>query len=875
MPTRRHVVCRPQFSLILAALAVLPTGCGSSDTTEPAALAAGASAAPPVDPAAAPSANVAPATSGPATGAAAPSAQATAPPAAAPAESPGPAIPAPTAEQVARWTPPRFEPLQLLAIKEWGTTSFTSRVAAAPDNKFLVAGSRVLLWAVGSDEPEHVFVDITPEDNDRDFTALAVAPNGEWFAVGDSEGLLRVFNLADRRELISKQVYQPGVQHLAISPDGAEIATIPYDNEVTVWSADKLESKATFEIPTSGVDRIEYAAPGQLAAAGETSSLWNTSTGAQIRELSPGRYNFALARSQDGSVFVSGIEDGLHVWSPAEAAPQPRTLHGVAGNERLAISPDGKLLATTNGNVVQIWTLADGRCVQVIDGFGWVTVGIAWLPGSNLLAVASDIGMTRLWGTADQGAAVQLKPLHGPIVAAPADASAPASPEQLQEVMDWRTFPAPPDFTPSSYSPTDLNGKAPLPIDELRSFYAHFLGKAGWNATTSAANPTSIEFDKDGFRVSAFFYDAGEGQTSIFLHNDGNYDLRKTPKFDVGAVEIVYDAANSASYRVKSDILTIETWLLRKLHDAGWTAYARLNSSSSEEPDKRDFEFLRNGMSLRVSIGKFPDDTNETYTIQYSLFTNDTWAPVPADAGFVEFDGSTEPELVAVTKMSPDEATTFYDRELAALGWLPRANGRARREDRQWLPFVRGQANVTVGLLKLPDNRTLVQIGDGSNSLWELSQSEVEAPPPGGLEAADLPILNESKSAKFDPVGKSIEVQIAGSTLANVAEVYTKAMGDLGWTAAEGGIRDEEYTFFDFTKDDQEITIRARKLDGIAVVNFEGDGLRWSKELPGGKQIVSYETWLRVNKLPPGLEHLDRYEAEMRPLVDRVPAATP
>jgi hypothetical protein len=873
MPTYLPAACRLPLLLIVVT-AILTTGCGADDTNEQAAPAADVAAT--SDSPASPSTASTPAVAGDAgNGIPATTAQTATPSAPAPAQPPGPAIPAPTAEQIALWTPAPFEPLQLLAVKEWGTTSFTSRLAAAPDNKFLVAGSRVLLWSLSGDEPDHVFINITAEDNDRDFTALAVAPNGQWFAVGDSEGLLRVFKLADRSEIVSKQIYQTGVRHVAISPDGTEIATIPYDDQVTVWSADKLESKTSFDIPTNSVERIEYAATGQLAAAGETSSLWNTSTGTQIRELSPGRYNYALARAPDGSVFVSGVEEGLHVWNPAEPAPQPRTLRGVNGNERLAISPDGKLLATTNGSLIQIWTLANGRCVQVIDGFGWAVVGVDWLPESNLLAVASDIGMTRVWGTVEQGAAVELKPLHGPLAASTTDADAPATPEQLQQGVDWRTFPAPPEFTPASYSPTDLNGKAPLTIDEARSFYGYFLGKAGWKASTSAANPTSIEFSKDGNNMSAFFYDAGEGQTSIFLHNDGNYDLRKTPKFDAGPVEIVYDAANTSSYRATADILTLETWLLSKLHDAGWTAFSHLNTSSSEEPDNRDFEFLRNGMTLRVSIGKFPDDTRETYTVQYSLFTNDAWAPIPTDVGFAEFDGSTEPELVAVTELSLDEATEFYDRELAALGWLPRANGRARRDDRQWLPYIRGQANVTVGLLKLRDGRTLVQIGDGSGSLWEHSQAEAEEaeePAPGGLEAADLPILNETKSAKFDSVGETIEVSIPGSTLANVAEIYTKALGDLGWKADEDGMRDEEYTVFDFTKDDQIITLRARKYDGVARVSFEGDGLRWTKELPGGKPVLSYETWLRVNKLPPGLEHLDRYETEMRPLVGAAPA---
>ena len=143
------------------------------------------------------------------------------------------------------------------------------------------------------------------------------------------------------------------------------------------------------------------------------------------------------------------------------------------------------------------------------------------------------------------------------------------------------------------------------------------------------------------------------------------------------------------------------------------------------------------------------------------------------------------------------------------------------------------------------------------------------SPPAVGLQAADFPLLNATKTANFDSLNKTIEVRLDGSTLANAAEIYTKALGELGWKADERGIRDEEYTFFDFTKDDQEISLRARKQDGVAIVSFEGDGLLWTKELPGGKQVVSYETWLRLSKLPPSFEFLERYETEMKAIAAR------
>ncbi len=782
-------------------------------------------------------------------------------------------LPPPTAEQIARWTPAAFDPVVLLAIREWEKTSFTSCLAPTPDGKHvLVAGSRVLLWSVPGEalEPEHVFLELTAEDDGRDLLSLAVSPDGKWFAVGDSNGKVRIWSLVDRQEIVAKELGSNGVTHLAISPDAKEIAAISYDSEVTTWSAGALEPLNTFKVDTNSLKRIEYLAPNMLAAAGESMPLWNTSTGQRVQELSPGRYSFALARSPDGSRFIFGGDDSLHIWHVADSKEEAAIAHGVSGSELIAFSPDGKFLATTNGGSVVLWNLAERRIVQVIDSFGWPIVGVSWLPETNLLAVASDIGVTRIWGTPAQGAAVGLKPLHAPVTMPDPAAKAPATQAQLEQVIDLRTFPRLPGSEPSIVGQGDFSAVVPVASDEAKSFYKYFLEQAGWTeALTPSANPAALEFRKNGFRLSVSCYDAGDGKTNVMVHHDGNYDLRWVPKFDAAPTASVYEGEDVVTYSAKTDLLTIETTLLRKLHAAGWTPYTRLHTSSSEQSDARDMDFLRNGTTLRVSIGKFPV-APDSYTIQYSLFPNNAAAPVPPDSGYVEFDGSTEPQLVAITAKSLDEARQFYDDELAAQGWLKRDSGQSEKGDSAWLSCLRGQSDLTVGFAKLPDGRTLVRMGDAGGSLWELSQAEDESDDEAaavGLEAADFPVLNESKTAAFDAIGESIEVKIEGATLADAAEQYVKALADLGWKLEDGGIRSDDYTMLDFSKEDQEITLRARLDGGAASVSFQGDGLLWTKDLPGGKQIVSFETWLRQNKLPPGLDQLDRFEAEMRAIL--------
>lgn len=279
-------------------------------------------------------------------------------------------------------------------------------------------------------------------------------------------------------------------------------------------------------------------------------------------------------------------------------------------------------------------------------------------------------------------------------------------------------------------------------------------------------------------------------------------------------------------------------------------------------------EFLKNGVSLRVSVGKFPS-APDSYTIQSSLFPNNASVPVPPDAGYVEFDGSTDPKLIAVTAMNLEQAREFYDKEMQKEGWLVRGKGHTMKDAYAWLVYLREQSDVTIGLTKLPDGKTLVRVGEASGSLWEGSLPEEkeeseEEEVVEGMEAADFPILNASKTAKFDTVEKTIEVVMEDSTLASAAEQYTKAIEALGWKHDGRGIRDEEYTFLTYEKGEVDFSLRAHPKDGDALLSFGGDGLLWTKALPVGKELISFERWLRINKLPAGLETLDRYEAEMK-----------
>lgn len=771
----------------------------------------------------------------------------------------------PSPEQLARWAPLEFEPLQLLACRESSSIGFVASMAQTDGKHFILAGTSVTLWSIEADAPEYVFLELTDEQSIK---SLAVSPDGKWFAAGDTEGTLRIWSISDRTELHSKKLYSSGITQIAISPDSKEIATISYDAEITIWSADELVQQQQFKVDTSGLERIEYMSPESLVAAGETTSSWNVRTAQLETQLSPGRYNFTLARSPDGGRFLFGEEDVLKLWNVADGKVEAVLKGGFATKELIAFAADGKFLATANGSSIRIWDIASGQLAQIIDAFGWPITGLSWLPETNLLVVASANGRTRIWGSIANGESLGLQAMHAAVAMPDGSSKEPANPAQLLQTMDLRTFPRLAEGVARANDAFDLSYEVAVSPDEAQLFYRYQLGKAGWEEVAAATpTPGSIQFQRGGFMISASFYEAAASKTSVSVNFGGNYDLRWVPKFDAVPVELVFENENIVMYRTKADVIQIETALLRKLHEAGWTAYSRLHAAQSEQPESRDLEFLRNGITLRVSIGPFPADP-ATNSVQYSKFLTDKSIPVPLDSGFVEFDGATQPYLVATTAMTLEQAREFYDKELAAQGWLARDYGRSLKDDDNWLSYIRDQQDLTVGLQTMPTGRTLVRVGDElEDSSWQLAKPEEPAAAEttiAGMEASDFPILNESKSAKFDAIGKSIEFSMETMPLPEIGDHYTKQLLSLSWQKDGDGITSDDYVFLTFVKDEAEVELRARVTDGKSIVNIQGDGLLWTKPLPGGKTVISYATWLRINHHPATLDLLDEYEAEMK-----------
>jgi WD40 repeat protein/serine/threonine protein kinase len=241
----------------------------------------------------------------------------------------------------------------------------------------------------------------------------------------------------------------------AWSPDGQRIVTTD-DGGVQIWDAHRY--RLLFRMPSDSVYSAAYSADStRLLTAGlDGVYVWNAATGALVRELrrSGQRLRFQLvAVSPDGrrAAVVDGTGAVTDLWDIDTGAQVTELHNDAAGTPSLAFSPDGRWLATSGGDRIQIvdttswqpvsipvrrvlslsfdptgpriaiatagggasvWMLPSGALTHHLRELGEPIDQIAWSPDGRLIATASRDGAELVWDARSAALVSQGNHLH-------------------------------------------------------------------------------------------------------------------------------------------------------------------------------------------------------------------------------------------------------------------------------------------------------------------------------------------------------------------------------------------------------------------------------------------------------------------------------
>ncbi|MEH1915177.1 NB-ARC domain-containing protein [Nostoc sp.] len=233
--------------------------------------------------------------------------------------------------------------------------------------------------------------------------SVAFSPNGKLLATGDTNGEIRLYEVANSQQLLTCKGHAGWVWSVSFSPNGQVLASGSNDQTIKLWDTSNGQCFKTLEGHTGGVRSVTFNSDGQVLASGsddQTVKLWNTTTGKCIKTLQEvGCSVWSVAFSPKNYILASGNDDyKVRLWDINSSS----CIHTLEGHTQrvysVTFSPDGNTLASgSHDQTVKLWNLSTGRCFKSLQGHTDLVHSVTFSVDGNALVSCGDDQTVKVW----------------------------------------------------------------------------------------------------------------------------------------------------------------------------------------------------------------------------------------------------------------------------------------------------------------------------------------------------------------------------------------------------------------------------------------------------------------------------------------------
>ena len=290
-----------------------------------------------------------------------------------------------------------------------GPLPAVSSLAFRGDGRQLAVGTfgAVVVWDLEEGKPALILDDVPGQVH-----ALAFSHDGTRLAVGAGlparSGSVRVYSVPDGTLIHDFEGHDDVVFGLALRPDGAQLASVSFDQSVRLWDLALDRPDGVFRGHSDFVYDVAYTRDGRsLLSASKDRSIKRIDVKTLKERRTYSDHNedvMALAVQPEGSRFVSaGVEPQLRWWAIDGEKPAKKVGGHTGPVHQLAFSEDGKRLISAGGDgTVRLWDGTTGAVQRTLPGTTEWQYAAALSDDAHHAAAGGWDGLVRVWD-ADAG----------------------------------------------------------------------------------------------------------------------------------------------------------------------------------------------------------------------------------------------------------------------------------------------------------------------------------------------------------------------------------------------------------------------------------------------------------------------------------------
>lgn len=225
-------------------------------------------------------------------------------------------------------------------------------------------------------------------------TALAFSPDAKVIASGTGDGLIRLWDFQSGRELIRLTEAIPKTSGFSV--EGFNLSSLAFSPDGAILAGAGIVMRSS--IIAGGEVKLWDVAAGKLL---RTITVHNTFDRTESVVFAPdGKTLFTASKRFVGKSGQRVAQGEISEWEVVTGVFRRKWKALDEGLDSIAISPDGKTMATAAFGAIKLWELSTGESTQILNKQpAGPTYSLSFSPAGRIMATCSDPRLAAMGGS--------------------------------------------------------------------------------------------------------------------------------------------------------------------------------------------------------------------------------------------------------------------------------------------------------------------------------------------------------------------------------------------------------------------------------------------------------------------------------------------